>query len=254
MGTLYRVWVDETGDRGISPKASPFFGFAAVVTRAEYMPQMQAAKVAINRDLERDDGVELHWSKNLRSHEKRMTAAEALGGLNARVIYSVLEKATMPKDAHLTNRDAMYNYALRFLLERISWLVDDHSGVAAVMLASVEGLPGSVPRGYVEKLRRMGSGTQIRWHALRPKVEIEQASRRDGLQMADIAAGALDRAMRLTSVAPHRIEPAYLNAMSDRIWTRGPGKMGSYGLKALPSDLWGRFEWWPAVNGLPWNG
>lgn len=109
-----------------------------------------------------------------------------------RLVYVVIEKASLPVGSRMgANRDALYNYPLRLLLERVSWLVDDLGGEAAITLAAVRGLPGRVPRRYVDRLRTLGGQTEIRWQALRPKIAIHQAVTRDGLQIADIAAGAL---------------------------------------------------------------
>src|SRR5687768_6901134 len=90
---LYRVWIDETGDRGGGPKASPFFGVAAVVIRDEYMDQLRHAKREINRRLQRQPHHELHWSQNLKTHDKRYVAAEELARLPMCVSYAVVQKA-----------------------------------------------------------------------------------------------------------------------------------------------------------------
>jgi Protein of unknown function (DUF3800) len=251
---LYRVWIDETGDRGNSPTSSPFFGFAAAIIRAEWMDQLQRGKAEINRQLERASTHELHWSKNLKDHEKRHTAAEEVGKLPLRFSYAVIEKASLPPGAHMgSNKDALYNYAMRLLLERVSWLVDEANGEATITLASVSGLPARVPRAYIELLRRGGRTNQVRWNAIHPKIEVRHASTRDGLQVADIAAGALDRAIRPHQRPPHRMEPAYLMLIASRIYVRTAGKIASYGLKALPRDLWARFPWWREASQLPRN-
>lgn len=249
----YLVYVDETGDRGRSKASSPFFGFAAVVFRKDRLPSVREAKQRVNRRLGRAEHVELHWSKNLKAHDKRYVAAEELAQLNLRIVYSAVEKATSPEGSQLHgDRDTLYNYALRLLLERVSWLVDDAGGIARVTLAAVQGLPKRVPLGYLEKLRKRQ--TQIRWNAVHPKIEVRQAATRDGLQVADVAAGALDRAIRPATNPPHRMEPAYLLLLKHRIYTPGRGRVASYGLKALPGDLWTRFAWWDEVNSLPANG
>ena len=136
---LYRVWIDETGDRGHAPGSSPFFGFAAVAIRADRMAGLQAAKRQLNRDLGRTPAQEVHWSTNLKDHDSRMAAAEALATLPVRILYSVVEKCSIPPGTMIaTHRDYIYNYPLRLLLERVSWLVDEVGGVADVNLAAVK--------------------------------------------------------------------------------------------------------------------
>ena len=251
---LYRVYVDETGDRGSGARASPFFGLAAVVIRSSRLPELRQAKGTVNTRLAREPHQELHWSKTLKKHDQRFVAAEELARLNLRIVYMVVDKSTSPQGSGLgTSRDSLYNYALRLLIERVSWLVDDAHGTAAVTLASVSGLPRRVPLTYLNsKLRNRQ--TEIRWQALRQAIEVRQAASRDGLQMADIAAGALDRAIRPSTHPPHRIESAYLRMLLPRVYTPGPGRVGSYGLKALPAGLWSRYDWWAEANALPKNG
>jgi hypothetical protein len=252
---IYRVWVDETGDRGCTPGASPFFAFAAVVIRADQMPRLQAAKAAINVDLEKPPGQELHWSKNhLRSHDARMVATEALAKLPVRILYSVVEKATLPAGSHLvTDTQALYNYPLRLLLERASWLVDDAGGVASITLSAVKGLPKRIPVDYINRLNGRPD-VKIRWNAIHPNIHYEQAATRDGLQMADIAAGALDRAIKPHKAAPHRMEPTYLRLLLPRVYCRAPGKIASYGLKAIDPAMWEAYPWWPEAKALGKNG
>jgi len=250
------VWVDETGNRGTATARSPFFTFAAVIIRADAMPQLMAAKRAINERLARAPAHELHWSENLKSHDSRFVAAEGLRHLPMRLIYVTLDKSRIPKGAYLgESRDAKYNYPLRLLLERVSWLMHRRNGMASITLAAVRGLPKKVPVEYVEKLKRLGSeGTAIRWDALHPKINVEQTSAKDGLQVADIAAGALDRAVRPADNPPHRIEPAYLIQLGSRIYVGTDGKISSYGLKAIaPSGFWRQFPWWDEVARFPKN-
>lgn len=216
--------------------------------------EVRSAKRDLNALLGREPDHELHWSSNLKGHDKRYVAAEALARLPVWLVYVVIEKATLPAGSRMgASRDAIYNYPLRLLLERVSWLVDDAGGEAAITLAAVHGLPGRVPRRYIERLRSGAVPTEIRWHALRRKVEIHQAASRDGLQFADIAAGALDRAIRPSVMLPSRIEPAYLELLGSRIYVRADGKIASYGMKALPAALWARYPWWRQVSRLPRN-
>ena len=93
----------------------------------------------------------------------------------------------------------------------------------------------------------------MRWRAIRQNVQIHPAASRDGLQMADVAAGALDRAIRPSPNPPHRTEAAYLSVLLPLVYCRRKGGIASYGLKALPANLWERSPWWAAAAALPKN-
>src|ERR1044071_7250113 len=121
-GPVYRVWIDETGDRGSTPASSPFFIVAAVVIRADRMSTVRIEKQLINRDLHRNVNTELHWSANLKHHDKRMRACEGVAKPNLRIVYACIEKASLTPGLRHQNR--LYNWPLRLVLERVSWLID----------------------------------------------------------------------------------------------------------------------------------
>jgi hypothetical protein len=114
---VFRVWIDETGDRGSSASASPFFGFAAVVVRGSNMPLLSGTKKALNRDLGRSESIELHWSKNLKGHDKRYAACEALSQCPVRLIYALIDKTSLTPG--LRHQERLYNWPLRLVLERV---------------------------------------------------------------------------------------------------------------------------------------
>jgi hypothetical protein len=245
------VYVDETGDRGSGTKASPFFSMVAIVLPTDDLPALQQVKNDINAKLEKPIATELHWSKNLKRHEQRLEAIEHVAKLNLRIVNVTVDKTAIPPKSLIAgDRDALYNYSLRLLLERVSWLSDANNGLAQVTLASVKGLPRRVIDSYVEKLRIQQNA--VNWEALHPSIRVKQANARDGLQIADLAAGALDRAIRRCPNPPHRIEPAYLLKVAHLVYTRGPDRVHSYGMKSL-NGLFASFPWWSEINSMPDN-
>lgn len=254
---LYRVFVDETGDRGNSATSSPFFSMVAVAIRDDHMQQLHDAKREINLALGKPAAMELHWAKNLKGHDARLEAVERIAQLPIRISCITLEKAAAPAHSHVLHRDGMYNYPARLLLERLSWLIDDADGEALLTFASVKGMPAHILRDYVALLRTRPHGhgpdqTTIRWNAIRHPIHIEQAIRRDGIQIADVVGGALDRAIRPSPNPPHRTEPRYLNELGGVLYRGTTNKLASYGLKALARPgFWQSFPWWPALAKKP---
>ena len=64
-------------------------------------------------------------------------------------------------------------------------------------------------------------------------VEVDQAKNRVGMQWADIAGRAMLKATTPGSSPPHRIEPAYLEALAPVIWRRR--RLEAYGIKSVES-------------------
>ena len=249
---LFRVYVDEVGDRGTKPTSSPFFSFAALVVRDGPNDQaMMAAHDQACIDLQKPTGTALHWRDNLKYHHQRRYAAELLGSLKCRLVYVVVEKARCSRSSYImSNTEAMYLWPARLLLERVSWLVDEApggAGKAIVTFGEVKGFKAETLARYVRELR--DSQTDIRWQAIQ-NVRMRPAAASKGVQFADIAAGALDQAIRPQLGG---VEPAYLAALRPVIYQRPPGPLTSYGLKAVPSDeVLTSLAWWPDfLDGMP---
>jgi hypothetical protein len=152
----------------------------------------------------------------------------------------------MPGACRLT----FYNYAARLIVERISWLVSNASGAAKLIFERVRGYPEGVLIDYLALLRsRSSSDPSIRvdWGAIHPKVRVDSPANLRGLSAADIAAGALDSAMRSD---PHTglLEPVYLETLAPVVMKFGtPARHLRFGLKALaPDDTpFTDLAWWP---------
>ncbi len=249
------MYVDETGDRGMTPSASPFFIVSAVMVRDDHDADLRALRDRICTDMGKPTGTVLHWAENLKDHSQRKHVALRLGAADfMKVAYVIVHKAQL-QSQHTALRDPalMYNYAIRRLLERVTWCIDDRDGEAILTFAHIKRFPYAKLTDYVRTLRQMGSGTEIRWNAIRGSHRIDQPSRVHLLQVADIAAGCLGAA-----VVPDRfgnLEPAYLASLVPRIYARPPGAITSYGMNVVgwgpdaAATFTGHVPWWSTLFG-----
>ena len=239
------VHVDETGDRGFGPRASPVFCLAACVFRHSEAHLVTKAMRDLNDALGRED-VPMHAREHLRSHDRKMEACERLGvlGGTVRLLYIVLPKQFVSSDSHLRDPVGAYNYPAKFLLERVSWLASETRCPARVTLAAVRGLPPKQIRKYVNGLYRSPSLSSVAWPWLTPPLSFVPAEQRIGLQWADIAAMALHQAVVPKPQPPRRVEPAYINALAPAVW--GKRELESYGFKAMVEGWHAGQPWWPA--------
>jgi hypothetical protein len=176
---LYRVYVDETGDRGMTSSASPFFIVSAVMVRDDRDADLRALRDQICIDLGKPAGTVLHWAVNMKDHGQRKHVAGLLGAADfMRVAYVIVHKAQLQQQSTaLRDPTLMYNYAVRRLLERVTWCVDERDGEAILTFAHIKRFPYAKLTHYLQTLRAMGSNTQIRWGAIHgtPRIDISRA-------------------------------------------------------------------------------
>ena len=141
-----------------------------------------------------------------------------------------------------------YQWTLRLLLERVSWLAKKHNEVAHVVLSHIRGLEIDKLREYEEILRRIP--TEIKWDWLDPSgCEVVGYTDRDELQLADVVASATACAFEKDEYG--NVEERYLRELRAPVWNglhvnvAGEGNIRTYGLKFHPAralDL-ARYRW-----------
>jgi hypothetical protein len=139
--------------------------------------------------------------------------------------------------AYISRPDPMYLWALRLLLERVSWFVVEHDGTEVVAtFAHLRGFEPKKLHDYRQALE-LSNGVSIQWdvfdgHPFRvasPKtVEL--------LQVADTTASALFRAIERDEFG--NTETRYLRELSPMLYRpSSKGNVTSYGLKVFPSHV-----------------
>ena len=240
---LFRVYVDESGDRGLSVKSSQFFILAGVLVLDDDEAACRAARDRLCTVLDKPTVAVLHWSENITKHDQRKHAARMLGRCPVTLTYVIVDKDHLRKTGTaLTDQAMMYGYAVRRLIERISWYVDSRYGESILTFAHIKRFPYERLDRYLQLLRT--SDTNIRWQAFRGKPRIEQQSKIEMLQMADLAAGCLSAAMTHDKYGD--VEPGYLDRIQHLIYRRPPGDVRSYGLNVIGNkSCLERYNWWP---------
>ena len=239
---LFRVYIDEAGDRGWGGRSTPVFVISAVIVEDEGRHTLRAMLDTINTDLWKPTTTVLHWAENVKSHSHRKQVARTLATTPATITnVIVLKEAMIGSGTALSDAATMYNYAIRRLLERISWYVDDHNGEAIVTFAHVRRFPYDKLDAYQNILKLQE--TQIRWKVFQ-KFRIDQPSRVRPLQAADLAAGCLYSALKQDDFGD--FEPTYLMELVPRIYVRGKGRVTSYGMNIVgpPSHMAITYPWW----------
>ncbi len=237
----YRVYVDEAGDRGISASSSRHFVVSAVVVVDSLDAQLRNELGELRASLERRPEQVLHFVGL--SHSQRLKAAQDVASSSAEAIANViLDKNALrhPGPAgdvsHLSRPDPMYLWALRLLVERVSWLVDDRGGSNAIVtFAHLKRFQARKLHDYRMALEE-STDTSIRWHVYRGHpFRFAAPGEIELLQVADTTASAVFKA-----VEPDRFgntEPRHLEALRPKLYRGDETGITAYGLKTFPASI-----------------
>ncbi|MEU6482947.1 DUF3800 domain-containing protein [Streptomyces sp. NPDC046887] len=246
---IVRAYVDETGDRGISASASPYFSFAALLIADEQEPQMRATMSRLRRDLNVPPGKALHWKDHVKVYPRRQHVASALAQLaDVKVVYVVVEKAAIPAHAGMRHDQVIfYNYAAGIALERMLLAAGGWAGSSrdlVVRFGHVRGFDHRTTCGYF-KIKPQRTPAFVPWHLLRGQPTFEDQAKWDGLQAADQYAGMLSAAIRPDRYGGY--ESAHLLAVRHQLRRDSRGQSRNYGFKILGNEAtFTSLPWWPA--------
>jgi len=233
------VYIDEAGDRGISRDASAHFVASAVIVHDDHHGATIADVACLRAALRRHPGHAIHFQKLGQS--MRLKAIQDLATSSAAVVTNVIlckrgfDQPDPAGDmAYITNPDPMYLWAMRLLLERVSWYIRDHGGGAAIVtFAHVKRFPAQKLHEYRRALER--SPTKIRWQSFDGHpFRIDSPKRIELLQFADIAASALFRAVEPDDYG--NVERRYVREVVPKLYRYGNARLTSYGLKVFPTS------------------
>src|SRR5690606_12552689 len=157
-------------------------------------------------------GTTLHWAANVKRHHQRKHVARTMARAHLAVTNALVVKNALPTSTRLSDGASIYNYAIRRILERVSWLAHNRNGEAILTFSHIKNFPYSTLFAYIERLK--AQDTTIRWGAVPGRPRLDQPNRVRGLQLADMAAGMVSAAV---VPDPHGdFEAAYLHALIPR--------------------------------------
>ena len=234
---LYRVYVDEAGDRGMNPASSDHFLVSALIVPDALDAQLRLELANLRAQLGRKPGQVLHFRKL--THPQKIKAAQDLAGSSVSVITSaIICKRTLAgtgpagQTPYITNPDPMYLWALRLLLERVSWWIRDHGGTSSVVtFAHIKNFQTQKLHAYRNALAN--SQTAIHWPSFAGhQFRFAGTNAIELLQLADTCASAIYQAVEPDAYG--NFEERYLRALAPKLYRYGQSPVTSYGLKVFP--------------------
>lgn len=216
--------------------ASCWLIISALLFRIQFDLEAVAWRDAITGAMPEKKKRNLHFAEL--NHGQKLLAAKHIGSLPVRAISILDYKCAIPDNIY-HERNQLYFYVTRHLIERISWLCRDMrprapegDGRVKIVFSRRGGMQYGDFQNYLLHLRTSDAPVQIHW----PVVDIDgiealDHSKRAGLQLADTIASAV-----ANGIEPDRYgncECRYAELLKPIIYHRNQNYL-SYGLKFLP--------------------
>ncbi len=247
MAHTYLAYIDESGDDGLKRPfrtvggnggASHWLVISACILRATYSLEAVRWRDEITERMPEKKSRDLHFAKL--SHGQKLVAVQTLASKPVRAISVIAAKNPIPEGVY-TDKNQLYFYMTRYLIERISWLCRDHrphapegDGRISITFSRRGGMQYDAFRRYLGRLKETSEDdVRIHW----PVIDIDAVKARDhstsaSLQLADVVASSFASAFE-----PDRYgncEPRYSQILKPITYNRNRNYL-SYGVKIVPT-------------------
>jgi len=174
----------------------------------------------------------------------------------------IIHKPSIRDESLRRDKNRLYRYGSKLLLERISWICEiiDHpfapgNGRCSIVFSQDLSRSYDAFRGYVKKLaEERRHNESIKWQYIDAELIEDRPFKGDpGLLLADYHASALGLALERRSFGQFDGRPAQI--LSDKLLLSSEGKPFGLGYKLWPKEahsLWGndeRFGWMRKIEG-----
>lgn len=238
----FTAFIDESGDEGFvfrDPPArasSQWFTLSAIVVRNCYKQEEMLALKNCIETVFNGKWTDVHFVKL--KHEQRCAITNYLSTRRFRVISICWNKREITEDGQfhtLHEASRLHHYAIRYLMERLSWLshfsrdINDPNPLSLVF-SKCKNLQYNKLKSYLQSLK--GIETNIRWGSINvDKFKVRPSSELLGLKAADAVASGISKGLELNR---HQLcEDAHCRHLK-RITYNHNGRFLNYGLKIMP--------------------
>jgi hypothetical protein len=237
-------YIDESGDEGFSfgKGSSEWFVLSAVITRKTTDLAVVKLVDRVRTLLGKPVRKPLHF-RDLK-HEQRLPFVAEIAKANLRAVSVLIHKPSLLEPEKFQERYRLYFYAVRYLLERVSWFCRDHrsphdagDGSADFVFSNRSGMSYAEMREYLGVLRQQTELADVRidWNVVNPEqLTALAAGKLMGLQIADAVAGSF-----FYAVQPSRLgftEDRYARMLKPIVYHR-EGHYVGYGIKFWPREV-----------------
>ena len=247
MAHSFLAYIDESGDDGLSNfrrvgargGSSHWLNISVMVTRATHNLELVSWRDSIGklRPQAQTKSRSIHFVDF--NHAQRVAACQRISELPVRFCNVISKKDTIEAGTY-TEKNQLYFYLTRYLIERLSWLcrdlrprVQEGNGLVKITFSRRGGLSMDGFKNYLRLLKSdQADGVRIHW----PVIDIDNIEALDhsanaGLQLADFGASAIAAGFEPDFFG--NCEARYAEIIKPTIYTRNNNYF-SYGLKLVP--------------------
>jgi hypothetical protein len=237
------VYIDESGDEGFrfGKGSSDWFILSAAITRKAN--DLETVKLVDEVCKQLKKTTCLHFKKL--SHEQKVLVVDRIANARLRSVSVLVHKPSLNEPEKFQEGYRLYFYAIRYLLERISWCCRDHrdpgcsgDGSAQLILSNRSSMSYEEMRGYLDRLKGLPAEREdgINWSIIRTnQLTAAAAASLMGLQIVDAIAGSLYHAV--TPSTHGFTEPRYARMLKPIIYRGGRNRQyRGYGIKIWPRE------------------
>lgn len=243
MPVSFVVYIDESGDEGFRfDKGSPrWFALSAVITQKptdlETVKLVDRVRAEV---LKKKDNDPLHFREL--KHEQRIPFIHAIAEANLKSVSVLIHKPSITSTEIFQQKNRLYFYAARLLLERVSWycgrhqnLVKEGDGSAQIIFSNRASMKYEEFRDYMNtlKLRTKLNNYNIDWGIIKSDQIEAHNPKLMGLQLADAVASGFFYGVNLNQYG--FAEERYARMLKTVVFNR-EGQFKGYGLKFWPRE------------------
>jgi len=245
------AYIDESGDEGfvLGSGASEWFVLGAIVLRraSELAEVKLIDEVRQGINLHRQpqhripDKKPLHF-RDLR-HEQRKFYASRISQADLHTVSVLINKGAIAAPENFIEQSRLYFYAVRLLIERISWYCRDHKrrdepgdGSVKLVFSNKSNMDYDALRAYLRHLEanRVALGYRAAQGIILPdQVLAYTPGKRMGLQIVDAVASSHFFAVETNHYG--FTEDTYVKLLLPRAY-RHQGQLWGYGIKIMPRE------------------
>jgi hypothetical protein len=231
------AYIDESGDEGTGGRGSRWLVFGCAMASASELPLLASTVDAASAILGHRSGRgrrRIHF-RRLAHHDKRgVLKFLAIADWLAIIVAS--DTTSITPGSYLVRPEYQYNYALRYVIERVSQRAEEIREAASIYIDSRRNFDLQRFRTYMILLKNRGA-PRIRWQYVDPgRIYTATHAQRPNLALADGLAHAGFKALEPDEWWGHN-ELAYLDEVKGRLW-RGPAaanRIHDYGFVLMPT-------------------
>ncbi len=246
MTHTYLAFIDESGDDGIAKPfrqvggrggSSRWLVISACVFRKTYGLEAVRWRDEITSKMPDRQARDLHFAKL--NHGQRLLTVRTLASKPVRAVSVFAAKEHIDPEV-FKDKNQLYFFMTRYLIERLSWLCRDHrpqapegDGRVAITFSRRGGMQYEAFREYLARLKAKGSAdVRIHW----PVIDIDAVTAADhstsaSLQFADVVASAF--AMGFEPDPYGNCEWRYAEMLKPITYSKNNNYL-SYGVKIVP--------------------